>query len=102
MDHSRAALPIDSVAPAMATVLSIDAGTTGVRAMAVDERGHVVDVAYRELTQYFPHPGWLEHDAVEIWERVRSTLGEVSGRLARRGERPVAIGLTNQRETVVA
>jgi len=86
----------------MATVLSIDAGTTGVRALAVDERGEVVDVAYRELTQHFPQPGWVEHDAAEIWEHVQSTLGEVSGRLADRGERPVAIGLTNQRETVVA
>jgi glycerol kinase len=86
----------------MATVLSIDAGTTGVRALAVDERGRVVDVAYRELTQYFPRPGWVEHDANEIWEHVCGTLGEVSGRLARRGERPAAIGLTNQRETVVA
>jgi glycerol kinase len=86
----------------MATVLSIDAGTTGVRALAVDERGEVVDVAYRELTQHFPRPGWVEHDAAEIWEHVVSTLGEVSGRLAARNERPVAIGLTNQRETVVA
>jgi glycerol kinase len=86
----------------MPTVLSIDAGTTGVRALAVDEHGHIVDIAYRELTQYFPEPGWVEHDAAEIWEHVCSTLGEVSGRLAGRGERPVAIGLTNQRETVVA
>jgi glycerol kinase len=86
----------------MATVLSIDAGTTGVRALAVDHRGEVLDVAYRELTQYFPQPGWVEHDAAEIWEHVSSTLAEVSARLAARGERPVAIGLTNQRETVVA
>jgi glycerol kinase len=86
----------------MATVLSIDAGTTGVRALAVDERGRVTDLAYRELQQHFPQPGWVEHDPVEIWEHVRATLAEVSGRLAGRGERPVAIGLTNQRETVVA
>ena len=86
----------------MATVLSIDAGTTGVRALAVDHRGEVLAVAYRELTQYVPQPGWVEHDAAEIWEHVSSTLAEVSARLAARGERPVAIGLTNQRETVVA
>jgi glycerol kinase len=86
----------------MATVLSIDAGTTGVRALAVDQRGQVLDVAYRELTQHFPQPGWVEHDAAEIWEHVSSTLAEVGARLAARGERPAAIGVTNQRETVVA
>jgi glycerol kinase len=86
----------------MVTVLSIDAGTTGVRALAVDERGEVVDVAYRELGQHYPQPGWVEHDPAEIWEHVHSTLAEVTARLVARRERPVAIGLTNQRETVVA
>ena len=83
-------------------VLAVDAGTTGVRALAVDERASVVDVAYRELTQHFPRPGWVEHEPAEIWSLVRSTLGEVGARLGTGGRRPVAIGVTNQRETVVA
>ncbi len=63
--------------------VAIDAGTTGVRALVVDDRARVVDVAYRELTQHYPRPGWVEHDAGEIWACVRSTLDEVAGRLGR-------------------
>ena len=83
-------------------MVAVDAGTTGVRALAVDESGAVVDVAYRELTQHFPRPGWVEHDAGEIWAHVVATLAELAGR-QRDAERAVAaIGITNQRETVVA
>ncbi|MDP1793467.1 MAG: glycerol kinase GlpK [Acidimicrobiales bacterium] len=82
----------------MGYVLSIDAGTTGVRAFVIDETGKPVDVAYREFTQYFPQPGWVEHDATEIWRAVQATMAEVRGRL----DGPVAaIGITNQRETLV-
>jgi glycerol kinase len=83
-------------------VVAIDAGTTGVRALAVDEQARVADVAYRELTQHFPRPGWVEHDPTEIWEAVRATLAEVGGRLAGAGDTVAAIGITNQRETLVA
>ncbi len=62
----------------------------------------VADVAYRELTQHFPRPGWVEHDPAEIWDAVRATLAEVGARLAAAGERVAAIGITNQRETLVA
>ena len=86
----------------MTTAVAIDAGTTGVRSLAVDERGRVTDVAYRELTQHFPRPGWVEHDAGEIWDAVRLTLDELGGRLADAGEPVAAIGITNQRETLVA
>ena len=86
----------------MAKVVAIDAGTTGVRALVVDERGGVADVAYRELTQHFPRPGWVEHDPTEIWDAVRSTLAEVGARLADAGDAVAAIGITNQRETLVA
>ncbi len=82
--------------------IAIDAGTTGVRALVVDDRAAVVDVAYRELTQYYPRPGWVEHDAHEIWEAVLSTLDEVAGRLVDKNRVARAIGITNQRETVVA
>ena len=82
--------------------IAVDAGTTGVRALVVDEQARVVDVAYGELTQHYPRPGWVEHDADEIWETVRATLDEVAGRLADHGRVARSIGMTNQRETVVA
>jgi glycerol kinase len=90
------------VASRSSVTVAIDAGTTGVRSLVLDERARVVDVAYRELTQYFPRPGWVEHDAAEIWEAVGSTLSEVAGRLAGANRVARAIGITNQRETVVA
>ncbi len=83
-------------------VVAIDAGTTGVRALAVDGRAQVADAAYRELTQHFPRPGWVEHDAAEIWESVQATLAELGARLAEAGDTVAAIGITNQRETLVA
>ena len=83
-------------------VVAIDAGTTGVRALVVDEQARVADVAYRELTQHFPRPGWVEHDPAEIWDAVRATLAEVGARLAEPGDTVAAIGITNQRETLVA
>ena len=86
----------------MGYVVAIDAGTTGIRALVVDERAQVVDVAYRELTQHFPRPGWVEHSPSQIWDSVQATLAEVGGRLAESGGTVAAIGLTNQRETVVA
>jgi glycerol kinase len=86
----------------MGNVVAIDAGTTGVRALVVDEQARVVDVAYRELTQHFPRPGWVEHDPLEIWDAVRATLSEVGTRLAQSSGTVAAIGITNQRETLVA
>jgi glycerol kinase len=83
-------------------VLAIDAGTTGVRALAVDEAGSPVLSSYRELTQHYPRPGWVEHDADEIWRGVQHVLSTVSTQLADRHEAVAAIGMTNQRETAVA
>ncbi|MEY2568890.1 MAG: glycerol kinase [Actinomycetota bacterium] len=78
--------------------MAIDAGTTGVRAFAIDEKGQPAGWAYREFPQYFPQPGWVEHDAAEIWDAVEATLAELRERL----DQPVAaIGITNQRETTV-
>ena len=83
----------------MAVVVAVDAGTTGVRSMALSESGLPVGMAYREFTQHFPRPGWVEHDATEIWEAVRATLTELLHEL----DEPIAaIGITDQRETVVA
>jgi glycerol kinase len=83
----------------VAVVIAIDAGTTGVRSFAVDEDGTPVGWAYREFTQHYPQPGWVEHDADEIWDAVQATLHEVRAAI----DQPVAaIGITDQRETVVA
>jgi glycerol kinase len=84
---------------AMSVVLAIDAGTTGVRTRAVFSDGQPSFSSYREFTQHFPQPGWVEHDASEIWTAVVATLSDVVNQL----QEPVAaIGITNQRETVVA
>ena len=82
----------------MTVVLAIDAGTTSVRSIAFDERARPLAVSQREFAQHFPAPGWVEHDASEIWEAVQATLAEVVSLL---DEQPAAIGVTNQRETVV-
>ena len=83
----------------MAVVIAIDAGTTGVRSFAFDETGRPIGTAYREITQHFPRPGWVEHDADEIWTAVAATLTEVLDGLDQ--PRVAAIGITNQRETAV-
>jgi glycerol kinase len=80
-------------------VLALDAGTTGVRTRAVFVDGRPPVSAYREFTQHFPRPGWVEHDAEEIWAAAKATMQEVVGRL---DQPPRALGITNQRETVVA
>ncbi|HEY4409301.1 MAG TPA: glycerol kinase GlpK [Acidimicrobiia bacterium] len=84
----------------MPALIAIDAGTTGVRAFAVDGRGRPQGFSYRELTQHFPRPGWVEHDPDEIWNAVQTTLAELVRRLE--GVPVAAVGITNQRETVVA
>ncbi|HVB51076.1 MAG TPA: glycerol kinase GlpK [Acidimicrobiales bacterium] len=85
----------------MQLVLALDAGTTGVRSVAFDARLEVVDEAYRELTQYFPSPGEVEHDPQEIADLAIGTLREVAGRARLAGHDVVALGITNQRETTV-
>lgn len=83
----------------MAVVVSIDAGTTGVRSFALDENGEQVALSYKEFRQHYPRPGWVEHDAAEIWNSVQATLSELASVL----DQPVAaVGITNQRQTVVA
>src|SRR5579872_240461 len=82
-------------------VLSLDEGTTGATAVAVGMDGEVKGKGYREITQHFPQPGWVEHDAEEIWSAVQDSA---RGALAAAGAGPrdvAAIGITNQRETLV-
>ena len=82
-----------------AVIITIDAGTTGVRAFAVDLDGHPVGRRYQEFTQYFPQPGWVEHDAAEIWSVTQKVLHELVTEL---GRTVAAVGITDQRETIVA
>jgi glycerol kinase len=86
----------------MRLVLALDAGTTGVRAVAFNEKAQEVDTAYRELTQFFPAPGWVEHDPQEIVTLAVATLSELAQRRRDAGDEVVAIGITNQRETTIA
>jgi glycerol kinase len=82
----------------MAVVIALDAGTTGVRSVAIDEAGRPVGHRYREFTQHFPRPGWVEHDAEEIWGAIVGTTAEL---IASLGQPVATIGITDQRETVV-
>jgi glycerol kinase len=86
----------------MPAVIAVDAGTSGVRSFAVDEAGRPLGFSYRELTQHFPRPGWVEHDPAEIHSAVVSTLTDLAKRLEGEGTAVAAAGITNQRETVVA
>ena len=86
----------------MNVVVAIDAGTTGVRAIAFDGSGLAVASSYREFTQHFPRPGWVEHDADEIWDSIQIVLGEVAAALEAIDAVVAAIGITDQRETLVA
>ena len=92
---------------AMDYLLALDQGTTSSRAIAFDSQGRVAALAQREFTQHFPQPGWVEHDAQEIWasqlgvareclQKLRKQTGHAAG-----GARIAAIGITNQRETTV-
>ncbi len=85
----------------MSVCLAIDAGTTGVRAYAVDDSGRPVGWSYREFPQYFPQPGWVEHEPEEIWAATTETLAEVRTKLEADGFTIATIGITNQRETAV-
>jgi glycerol kinase len=79
-------------------ILSIDAGTTGVTVQVVSTKGKVLARGYREFLQYFPEPGLVEHEPEEIWQ---ATLAAASEAISQTTESLVAIGITNQRETVV-
>jgi glycerol kinase len=82
-------------------ILVLDAGTTSTRAMAFDREGGLRAVAQRELAQHYPQPGWVEHDAAEIWGSTLAMARDVV-RQAGGADRIACIGITNQRETVVA
>ena len=81
-----------------AHILALDQGTTGSTALVIHQDGSVLGRGYREFTQHFPRPGWVEHDPEEI---LRVSLEAMREAVAAAGERPAGLGITNQRETVV-
>ncbi len=82
-------------------ILAIDQGTTGSTCLVFDDEGRIAGRAYSEFAQYFPKPGWVEHDANEIWEVTRQVGREALADAGIEGADLDAIGITNQRETVV-
>ncbi len=82
-------------------VMSIDQGTTSTRCILFDRRGRLCSVAQREHQQYFPRPGWVEHDPVEIWRNVRRIVPEAMAHAGVDAGDIAAIGIANQRETTV-
>jgi glycerol kinase len=83
------------------SLLALDAGTTGVTALVVDSDGHVLSRGYREFEQHFPADGWVEHDPDQIWQAVLAAAAAAIQAIDLRADPPTALGLTNQRETVV-
>jgi glycerol kinase len=82
-------------------IAAIDQGTTSTRCMLFDYRGKVISLAQKEHTQYYPQPGWVEHDPLEIWTCCQEVIRDS---IAKSGARPgdiAAVGVTNQRETAV-
>lgn len=82
-------------------ILSLDQGTTSSRAILFNHKGEIVATAQREFEQFFPKPGWVEHDANEIWTSVLACMAEVLRKADVSAEQVEGIGITNQRETAV-
>src|SRR4051794_30399220 len=85
----------------MPHILALDQGTTSSRAIVFDAAGSVLGMAQRELRQIFPRPGWVEHDPIEIWESQLAVAREALARAGLAAGDVAALGLANQRETVV-
>jgi len=82
-------------------ILALDQGTTSSRAILFNKKGEIYSVAQKEITQYFPKPGWVEHDPLEIWSKQAGVAAEATTKKGLNGKNIAAIGITNQRETVV-
>ncbi|MBT8182252.1 MAG: glycerol kinase, partial [Eudoraea sp.] len=82
-------------------ILAFDQGTTSCRALIFDKKGTIISTSQREFTQYFPQPGWVEHDAMEIWSTQVAMAAETVTKKGLEAKDIAAIGITNQRETVV-
>ncbi|HQY41587.1 MAG TPA: FGGY family carbohydrate kinase, partial [Ferruginibacter sp.] len=82
-------------------ILSFDQGTTSSRAIVFNKKANIVSIAQKEFTQIFPQPGWVEHDANEIWSTQISVAAEAIAKAGIHVNNIAAIGITNQRETTV-
>ena len=82
-------------------VMALDAGTTSNRCILFNEKGEIVSMAQREFPQYYPHPGWVEEDAKEIWSTILAVAVEAMYKVGGLGTEIAAIGITNQRETTI-
>ena len=82
-------------------VIALDAGTTSNRCILFNKKGEMCSVAQREFTQYFPEPGWVEHDAYEIWASMLGVVVEAMNKIGATADDIAAIGITNQRETAI-
>ncbi len=82
-------------------VMALDAGTTSNRCILFNEHGEICSIAQKEFTQYFPQPGWVEHDADEIWSTQLGVAVEAMSKIGAGAKDIAAIGITNQRETVI-
>ena len=82
-------------------IMALDSGTTSNRCILFDEHGQICSVAQKEFVQHFPKPGWVEHDAGEIWSTQLSVAREAMNQIEATAEDIAAIGITNQRETTI-
>src|SRR5260370_9259146 len=82
-------------------VLALDQGTTGSTALVVDADGRVRARGYAELPQYFPRPGWVEHDPGEIWASVEHAAAQALASAPVAGSEAAAVGITNHRDTTI-
>ena len=82
-------------------IMALDAGTTSNRCILFNKKGEICSMAQREFTQYFPEPGWVEHDADEIWASMLGVAVEAMNKIGATAQQITAIGITNQRETAV-
>ncbi|SQI34233.1 Glycerol kinase [Leminorella richardii] len=82
-------------------IVALDQGTTSSRAVILDHDANIIGVSQREFTQHYPHPGWVEHDPMEIWATQSSVLVEVLAQTGISSDQVAAIGITNQRETTI-
>jgi glycerol kinase len=85
----------------MSLFLALDQSTSATKALLFDVEGRALDREAREHRQHYPQPGWVEHDAEEIWQNSLAVLADVVGRNLARREEIVSLSLTNQRETIV-
>ena len=85
----------------MSFLLALDQGTSSSRSIVFDASGRIIAMAQREFRQIFPHPGWVEHDPMEIWASQRATMLEALSKAGLQARDIAAIGITNQRETTV-